>query len=314
MTLTRTLRSLWRQLPENVRRRLWYATNRITHYTELHPIAYFAGNLEQVKVAYATSRTEDKVNLSRQFDSIVHELNMANGVAKTTYFNRLGNSLSTVLSTVQLPHSAIRVLDLPSSSGISSLQSLALLRERYRVTSYVLGDRYHRLLYDPRHSCIFDEQGNLLQVGFRRLFYTLGRVTFPHNVIARYLRKRYRFERGNIYQQLLAVHPEVERALGEGVFRLEEMDIFQPISGRYDFIISFNLLQRSYFPPDAIETGMKNLTASLSEGGLLMIGNEWESFRVLQKQDGFMISRMVISKTLSTPPPLDERPAITEAA
>ena len=155
MTLTRTLRGLWRQLPENVRRRLWYATNRITHYTELHPIAYFAGNLEQVKVAYATSRNrKTKTTFRANSDSILHELNVANGVAKTTYFNRLGNSLSTVLSTVQLPHLAIRVLDLPSSSGISSLQSLALLRERYRVTSYVLGDRYHRLLYDPRHSCI----------------------------------------------------------------------------------------------------------------------------------------------------------------
>ena len=168
------------------------------------------------------------------------------------------------------------------------------------MTSYVLGDLHQRLLYDPRHSCIFDEQGNLLQVGFRRLFYTLGRVTFPHNVIARYLRKRYRFERGN-YRQLLAVHPEVERVLGEGICRLEEMDIFQPISGRYDFIISFNLLQPGYFPPDAIETGVKNLTASLSEGGLLMIGNEWESFRVLQKQDGLMISRMVINALDTTP-------------
>ena len=48
--------------------------------------------------------------------------------------------------------------------------------------------------------------------------------------------------------------------------------------GRYDLILSFNLLQRSYYPPDIIEAGVQNLAASLCEGGLLIIGNEWEIF------------------------------------
>ena len=306
--LANILRGPWRRLPENVRARLWYAASRIPHYTEIHRIANFAGNLEQLKAAYATGSVEARADLSNQFDSIADQLTLPNGVTKQTFANRLANLLSAVLSAVQLPHSEIRVLDLPSSTGISSLQNIAILREAsYRVTSYVLGDKYHSILYDPRRRCIFDERGNLLQVAFGRLFISLYRVgiygdrytflaaclAFPHTVMAWYLRKRYRFEPANVYRRLLVVHPEVERVLGQGVFRVEEVDIFQPIQGRYDLILSFNLLQRSYWPPDIIETGVQNLAASLCEGGLLIVGNEWESFRVLQKQDGSMISRVV---------------------
>ena len=88
--------------------------------------------------------------------------------------------------------------------------------------------------------------------------------------------KRYRFEPINTYRRLVIVHPEVERILGEGVCRLAEMDIFEPIPGRYDLILSFNLLQPSYFPAAKIDAGVRNLALSLCEGGLLIIGNDWE--------------------------------------
>jgi hypothetical protein len=300
-----TLRDLWRQVSESFRVGFWWATSRVACYSGFHRIADFAGNLEQLKVAYATSGREARAELLQQLDSIVDQLAMPNGVTKTTHADRLGRILSAVLSAVHLPHSEIRVLDLPASTGIASLECLALLNEKFRVTSYLLGDLYHRVLYDPRRCCIFDEQGNLLQVAFKRLFFSLywayefsnrytfstACLTFPRNVIAWYLRKRYHFEPGNAYRELLIVHPKVERVLGCGVCRLEKMDVFEPIAGRYDLILSFNLLQRSYFPADAIETGTKNLAASLSEGGLLIIGNEWESFRAFQKQDGLLVSR-----------------------
>ena len=99
------------------------STNRIAlcgrlhpHYSELHRIANFAGNLEQLKVAYADSTAEARADLSRQFDSIVGQLTMPNGVTKTTYPNRLGDSLSAVLSVVPLPHSEILRLRLASLS------------------------------------------------------------------------------------------------------------------------------------------------------------------------------------------------------
>ena len=238
----------------------------------------------------------------------MHHITLPNGVAKTTHANRLAPALSAVLSAVRLPHSEVRVLDLPSSTGITSLDTFALLQERYRVTSYVLGDFNHSILYDPARRCIFDEQGNLLQIACGRVFFKLYRggvfgsqytfkmkcLALPHRITAWCLRRRYRFERSSTYRRLLLINPEIERFLGEGVFHLEEMDIFQPIPGCYDLILSFHLLQPLYFPADAIEAGVKNLAASLCEGGLLIIGitGSEESYIALQKQDGSLISRL----------------------
>jgi hypothetical protein len=197
------------------------------------------------------------------------------------------------------------VLDLPASTGITCLQSLELLSEKYRVTCYVLGDMYHTILYDPHRRCVFDKWGNLLQVAFKRQYFSVYRgnygghqntllsacLLFPHSVLAWYVRKRYRFEPNNRYRQLLIVHPEVEPSLSQNVFRLEELDVFRAIPGNYQLILSFNLLTRNNFSAPAIEAGLKNLTACLSEGGLLILGDS-TSFLALQRQKGSLVLRL----------------------
>jgi hypothetical protein len=305
-----TLRRLWGRMPHGGRRALVatglpYAARFITRYREQHRIAKFAGNLERLNAEYSASPAEVRAQLSSQFDSIVDVLVMPNAVTKTTYANRLARSVAKVLAAVQLPGGEIRVLDVPSSTGIASLQLLSILEERYRVTCYVLGDKYHEILFDPQRRCIFDTRGNLLQVAFRRHFFSIYRghacgnehtflstgLLFPHTASAWYLRKRYRFKPGADYRRLLVVHPEVEPLLDQKAMRLQEMDVFQPIPERYELIFSFNLLQRNYFAPDVIQTGINNLAASLSEGGVLVMGNT-ESFVALQKQDGSLIVRL----------------------
>ena len=305
-----SLRRLWGRLPDRVRAAivrtgLPYVASFVVHYGEKHRITNFAGNLEELKRAYPDSGAEAKAQLSRQFSTIVDALVLPNAVTKTTWANRLGRSLSAVLSAIPLPTAEIRVLDVPSSTGIASLQSLAILQERYRVSSYVLGDKYHELLYDPPRRCIYDGQGHLLQVAFRKYYFNIyrGHITgnqhtflstcllFPHSVMAAYLRRRYRFEPNAQYERLRVVHPEVERLLDQRVVSLQEIDVFQSIPGRYELILSFNLLQRFYFPADIIRVAVDNLAASLSEGGVLIVGNT-DSFHALQKQNGAMISRL----------------------
>jgi hypothetical protein len=206
-----------------------------------------------------------------------------------------------------MPHSQeIRVLDIPASTGSSSLASLALLREHgYAVSSYVLGDLSFWILFDPRRQCVFDDQGNLLQVAFGPLFVSIyrggvtgGDYTFmtkvlasPHAVTAYCLRKFYRFRRDGDYRRLAVVHPEVERLLESGPFRLAEMDVFRPIPGQFDLILSFNLLQLNYFPPHVIERGVKNLTDALCDSGFLIMGNT-EAYVAYQKQNGSRVVRL----------------------
>jgi phosphoribosylcarboxyaminoimidazole (NCAIR) mutase len=276
----------------------------VSRYREQHRIANFAANLEKLKLDYCGADAESAAQLSRRFSSILDALVLPNGVSKSTWANRLGRSLSTVLSAVALPTAEIRVLDVPSSAGLASLQLLAILQQRYRVTSYVLGDKYHELLYDPRRGCIFDAQGNLLQVAFRKYYFSPCRgradgdtgallrcLRLPHHLVAWYLRRRYRFAPELQYRRVSVVHPEVERLRARRIVQVREMDVFQPIPGRYDLILSFNLLHRNYFPADAIRAGVNNLAASLSEGGLLILGNT-DSFLALQKRNGALVARL----------------------
>lgn len=308
--MTALLRQLWARLPDPAVRTatatgLPYVASFLFRYAERHRLANFAGSLEQLQADYADASDHERAQLSRRFDSILDAMVMPNAVTKTTYANRLAPSISRALAAVRLPSSEIRVLDVPSSTGIASLQNLALLQRSYRVTSYVLGDLYHELVYDPRRGCVYDRQERLLQVAGRKSYFSIYRghvsgnqhtalstcLLFPHSVVAWYLRKRYRFSPDAGYRRLLVVHPEVQQLLGRSVFRLQEMDVFAPIPGRYELILSFNLLQRNYFPAHMIQAGTDNLAAALTEGGVLVMGNT-ESFVVLQKQDGLLIPRV----------------------
>ncbi|PWB83560.1 MAG: hypothetical protein C3F11_05945 [Methylocystaceae bacterium] len=277
----------------------------ILNYRKSHRIENFAGNLEQLNAAYREGSDDVKAEIRRQFDRIVDGLVMPNGVKKTTYSDRLSHLIAEILTAVRLPQQELRVLDLPSSAGAPSLQISELLQENYRITSYVLGDLYHCILHDARRCCIFDEHGNLLQVAFRKFYFSIykghkcgDQYTFistclllPHSIAAWCLKKLYRFDPGAECRRLLVVHPEVEQHLGRGIYHLEVMDIFQPIPDNYDVILSFNLLQKNYFPPAVIAAGIANLASSLTEGGLLVLGDT-DSFWALQKQDGSLITRL----------------------
>lgn len=279
----------------------------IGNYTEVHRRKHFAGNLEALRSSYAESSGEAREKLIRLFDVIVSELTLRNGIAKVTYVNRLVRSLSAILPNIQLPRPQdVRVLDLPASTGSSSLASLALLRDHgHTVTSYVLGDLSFWILFDPHRQCVFDDQGNLLQVAFGPLFINIYRggvasneytfmtkvLAFPHAVVADCLRKFYRFRQNGDYRRVAVVHPEIEALLGSSPFRLSDMDVFRPIPGQFDLILSFNLLQLNYFPPDVIKAGVKNLTDALCEGGFLIMGNT-EAYAVYQKEVGSLVLRL----------------------
>ena len=91
------------QASASLRNKMRYLASRVAHFTEFHRIAHFAGNLDHLKVAYANSDAEAKPILLRQFDAIVNQLTMRNGVTKETFANRLENDLLAVLSRFSCP-------------------------------------------------------------------------------------------------------------------------------------------------------------------------------------------------------------------
>ena len=71
-----------------------------------------------------------------------------------------------------------------------------------------------------------------------------------------------------------------------GRFTAREMDVFRmEDAGEFDLVVSFNLLQRSYFTEPEIERGLQSLTGAMAEGGFLLWGNT-ESFGIARKTEG----------------------------
>lgn len=309
-------RILWKSLPPSVRqwilpalkwKGLAYALNHIASYDETHSSVNFAGNLAALHEQYPRAPAAEKERLSKRFDKIMDSLVIANGVQKTTYAMRQHCILAKVLADERCRprKAAIRVLDVPSSSGVAALDSMAVLRQYYAIRAYVLGDLAFDVYYDTERECIFDEDFNLLQVRLGKRFFSIYRghrsgdvhtpvtavLLFPLDVAAWYLKKKYRYSTEKRAVRLSLLHPEVDGSLARGDCSVRRVDVFNGIGEHYDLILSFNFLQRNYFPPEQIAHGIESFTHALDERGFLIMGND-ECFSVAQKRG----SKLVVIK------------------
>lgn len=304
---------LWKRLPKFAQEKIYralkptgipYLVGYATKYKRSHDVNNYAGNLLPAKQAYHKSTGAEKESYLAQFHAIIDNLVMTNGVTKTTYSMRQAHILSRVLGDerCRIKKNVIRVLDVPSSIGTASLDIFRLLSEQYGIDSYVLGDLYFKIYCDLERGCIYDEERNLLQVKLKHHFFSIYRphlsgdiynavahcFLWPVDMVSWYFKRRYRYAMTNNYYPVELIHPEIDGRLKDGVFKVAKLDVFKNIEDKFDMIISFNLLQRSYFPVGLIQLGVENLKNALNEGGLLIMGNT-ESFSVARKNNGGLL-------------------------
>ncbi|MDT8283262.1 MAG: hypothetical protein RQ982_10720 [Gammaproteobacteria bacterium] len=284
---------------------LSYVLSYILKYPAKHAIGNFSGNLLDIKSEYRNSDEPGKSEITRRFVKIVDALVLQNGVRKTTYSSRQNAAMSSLCSGKHkyIDKTPITVLDLPSSVGLSSIDLYKILSEHYEISKYMLADQFFNILYDEDRGCIFDESGNLLQVKFKRYFFSIHRphtsgssfgiiaslLLSPFSLTSYLLRKRYPFKGNAGMARLLLMHPEAEQMVDQGIFDYKKTDVFSKINGAYDLILSFNLLQKNYFSDDLIATGTDNLKNALNENGLLVMGNT-ESYTISRKQGDNLIT------------------------
>jgi SAM-dependent methyltransferase len=281
-----------------------YFMRSMAAYKRNHCLDNFAGNLLCVKEEYLRSTEPGRRALSDRFHAIIDNLVMQNGVKKTTYSMRQNSILSAVLSEkkCRIEKDHLKVLDVPSSTGTASLNHYEMLNKHYRVSSYVLGDLYFKIYYDAERECIYDEEWNLLQKKFKTQFFTINRahrsadvhhivpygLFLPFNLLSWYLKRRYKRTDGIHTHLITLLHPDVERKLNDGIFSMRKINVFENIGEQFDLIISFNLLQKNYFPRTLVQKGMDNLKDALSENGLLIMGDT-VSFSVLMRRKGELV-------------------------
>lgn len=225
-----------------------------------------------------------------EFIKICYSLILKNGVRKTTQPSRNLKAIENVIrgngNNFVAP---IRILDIGASIGLDSLSTYNLLKNNYTIKEYILGDLYTEILFDKQRKLVFDQDGNLLQVMKGDYFVSIyfefkfwyQRLANLHKFLRPYLlKKKYKFQNHNIKPIKLISPALLNNCLQ--VFRLQRLNVFEPIGDTYDIIICFHLLIKRYFSSDLISHAKQNLFNSLKIGGVLIVG-EADNYEIIYK-------------------------------
>ncbi len=218
---------------------------------------------------------------SAMYSRIASHLIFPNGVRKSTYPGRNATVLEALFAEGRFSSATpLKVLDIGASFGMDSQSNLEAILKYCPVDSYVLGDLYTSLLYDPETGVVFDEEGNPVQVRLRQGFVNLYfEFKYPiekiYHLINRYktakILKQYQGIKPNARKAITIplFHPEV---LQNPVFKTARLNVFGKIPDKFNLIICINLLQTRYFNEDKVAEGIRNLQNCLLPGGVLVTG------------------------------------------
>lgn len=225
---------------------------------------------------------------------LVNALIFYNGVRKSTKFFRNAPIIEKLFSerAVSWERSPLNVLDIGASVGIDALGNLEAIQKFTTVKKYVLGDLFTELHYDVDRQLIFDQDDRLLQILFDDYFvnlnfefkYHLEPLFHVRNIIkTKRMRRSQRVTEASGGERVIIplVYPPVEK---NPVFEASRINVFEPLTDKFDLIICMNLLQTRYFSRNMIELGNRNLISALSPGGYLITGVT-DNYRIIGARD-----------------------------
>jgi hypothetical protein len=196
----------------------------------------------------------------------------ANATSKQTSAGRFADLDPLACSIIAERRVAV-IHDVGVSSGVTSLDLYRTLATTGIPLSFHISDKY--AVYRATGRCpvrIIDAEGSTRELyvcgllGKREAWYKFPATRFLHWLLAG------RPIRGPVRSFVLFDH-EVLEYIRKGMIRRIDYDVFTTHMPRaFSFVRCMNLLNLGYFPPESIQTAVRNLVDSLQEGGVLQIG------------------------------------------
>lgn len=214
-------------------------------------------------------------------------LRLPNGTFKITSDRRL-DDLNEEIARHLPDRECLRIKDVAVSSGISTLEwcnSLTAMGVRFEMTAT---DRFvNASLIEARGGLsVLAHDGVVLQIDVAGFAFRPDQVGRRSRVLYALplLVARHRRLLGLMTRRQSGIPLVSPRLVGISV---KEEDLLSPVGGQWDVVRAANVLNRVYFPDSTLRMMLRNLAASVSDGGLLAIcrtdqdvGNKATIFRV----------------------------------
>jgi hypothetical protein len=207
-------------------------------------------------------------------DYVYQSFCTSNDTSKQTSAGRF-RDLDQLARSIITQYKLDAIHDIGVSSGVTSLDLFRALATTGIPLSFHISDKYS--LYGCAGRCsvrIVDAEGAVTELYICGILGKRGASVSKKFPVTRFL------------HWLLANRPfhgpirwfvlfdrEVIEHIEKGLIRRIDYDVFRTcMPAAFSFVRCMNLLNLSYFPRESIETALRNVVASLKEGGVLQIG------------------------------------------
>jgi hypothetical protein len=215
----------------------------------------------------------DSVAEGEVVDHLYASLYVRDGLSKKTTRGRLSDLDDRTLGLLSREGDAC-IHDVGVSSGVTSLDLFESLRRAGRPFRLFVSDPFSRFYSCGRAVCrVYDRDRRLVRA-------YVGSVVLDERLSWKYFVSRYGFALlkrlppdRRAGRPIVLYDARVRALIEQGRIGELDYDVFgSRVETAFDFVRCMNLLTRAHFPAARIAEGLRNLTASLKEGGVLQVG------------------------------------------
>lgn len=214
--------------------------------------------------------------LNQIYDHEVYEhglysILLNNYTSKTTKFRRFKDIESDSLNFIDDNYV---IHDIGVSSGITSLDFYKEISVNYKNIDFYISDKYSHFYTSGRFiKSVFDVDMKLIHI---YIWNILADKKLPLKyIISKYLSFVELFikNKNDNHKKVSIFHNKIFDEIKKGNIKEIEYDIFNTIiSNKFNFVRVMNLLNLAYFSEQRLLIALKNISLSIKNGGILLIG------------------------------------------